>query len=153
MILAQAHVSFTVSDIERSKEFYGDLLGLPLAYEMVHRHLYTSVQVGYADAHLLAAGFYIGSRDGDGAAVLELLEYVNPKGGRVDMETANTGIAHLAMYVDDIWAEYNRLRGRGVTFRSAPVLVEEGVNVGVRTVYLRDPDDVTLELVERPGLV
>jgi len=145
-------VSFTVSDIARSKEFYGDLLGLPLAYEMVHQHPYTSVQVGYERAHLLAAGFYIGARDGDRAEVLELLEYVNPQGSRVEMETANTGIAHLAMYVDDIWAEYERLRAAGVTFRSEPVLVEEGVNVGVRTVYLRDPDDVTLELVERPGV-
>ena len=104
-------------------------------------------------AHLLAAGYYIGSSDGDRAAVLELLEYVHPKGGNVDMETANTGIAHLAMYVDDIWADYKRLLARGVTFRSEPVLVEEGVNVGVRTVYLRDPDNVTLELVERPGVV
>lgn len=149
MILAQAHVSFTVSDIEQSKRFYHGLLGLPIAYEMVHQHPYTSKQVGYSDAHLLAVGFYLGPNDQGHPAILELLEYVNPKGRPVDMETANPGIAHLAFYVDDIWSEYERLRDAGVTFRSEPVLVEEGVNVGVQTVYLRDPDNVTLELVQR----
>jgi len=149
MILAQAHVSFTVSDIERSKEFYRDLLGLPLAYEMVHTLPYTSTQVGYPDAHLLAAGFYLGRRDDAIPAILELLEYVHPRGNPVDMETANPGIAHLAFYVDDIWQEYERLHTAGVAFRSEPVRVEAGVNEGAHTVYLRDPDDVTLELVQR----
>jgi len=150
MILAQAHISFTVSDIERSKRFYGDLLGLPLAYEMVHNHPYTATQVGYPDAHLLAAGFRLGRRDDETAAILELLEYVHPKGRPVDMATANPGIGHLAFYVDDIWQEYERLYAAGITFRSEPVRVEAGVNIGVCTVYLRDPDDVTLELVQRP---
>lgn len=60
LIIGPAHVSFTVSDIERSKHFYADLLGLPLAYEMVHNHPYTAKQVGYEDARLLAAGFHLG---------------------------------------------------------------------------------------------
>ena len=67
-IIGPAHFSFTVADIERSKHFYGDVLGLPLVYEMVHAHPYTGKQVGFPNAHLLAAGFHLGSNERDGLA-------------------------------------------------------------------------------------
>lgn len=146
--MGAAHFSFTVGDIERSKRFYHELLGLPLLYEMRHRHPYTSRQVGYEGAHLLAAGFALSQIPGHEGGRLELIEYVHPRGEVLDPSTKNAGSAHLAFFVDDIAAEHARLSALGVRFRSDPVLVEEGVNEGAFTVYLRDPDDITLELVQ-----
>lgn len=143
-----AHFSFTVGDIERSKHFYGELLGLPLLYEMRHRHPYTSRQVGYEGADLLVAAFALSQIPGYEGGRLELIEYVHPRGEALDPSTKNAGSAHLAFVVDDIQAEHARLSALGVRFRSDPVLVEEGVNRGAYTVYLRDPDDITLELVQ-----
>lgn len=146
--MGAAHFSFTVGDIERSKRFYGELLGLPLLYEMRHRHPYTSRQVGYDRADLLVAAYALSQIPGHEGGRLELIEYVNPRGGTLDPSTKNVGSAHLAFVVDDIHTEHARLRALGVRFRSDPVLVEEGVSRGAYTVYLRDPDEITLELVQ-----
>jgi len=148
--MGAAHFSFTVGDIERSKRFYGEVLGLPLLYEMRHRHPYTSRQIGYPDADLLVAAYALSQVAGEEGGRLELIEYVHPRGEPLDVSTKNAGSAHLAFVVDDIHAEHVRLRDLGVRFRSDPVLVQQGVNKGAYTVYLRDPDGITLELVQPP---
>jgi lactoylglutathione lyase len=145
------HVSFTVEDLERSKDFYGRLLGLELVHEVRHDQPYTSVQVGFANADLKAAAFRIpGQRPERSTHVLELIEYVHPKGVKLDTRTNNIGSAHLAFAVDDIHAEVERLRREGVRFRSDPVAITAGPNAGGWTVYFLDPDDITLELVQPP---
>ena len=154
MLRGCAHFSFTVSDLERSKRFYGDVLGLPLLYEMVHDHPYTAKQIGFPDAHLLVAAFGLSQRGApDDGGRLELIEYREPRGVQLDTSTNNAGSAHLAFLVDDIHAEHARLSALGVTFRSAPVHIEAGVAKGGWTVYLRDPDEITLELVQPAATV
>lgn len=147
MLIAAAHFSFTVSDMDQSTAFYGDVLGLEKLYEMEHRHPYTSRQVNYENAHLVAVGFDLGYGE---FPVLELIEYRNPQGTTIDLATKNTGVAHLAFLVEDIHAEYERLTAAGVEFRSEPVLIEAGRSTGGYTVYFLDPDGITLELAQRP---
>lgn len=145
------HVSFTVSDIEQSKDFYGRIIGLELVHEMHHDHPYTSKQTGFQNADLLAVAFRIpGVEPASSTHVLELVQYRNPRGSHLDTRTNNVGAAHLAFTVDDIDYEYSRLREQGVVFRSPPVLIEAGANRGGYTVYFQDPDMITLELVQRP---
>ena len=50
--------------------------------------------------------------------------------------------------VDDVADRYARMRGRGVQFVSPPVAITQGVNRGGFTCYFRDPDGITLELVQ-----
>lgn len=152
MLIAAGHFSFTVSDVRQAEQFYGGILGLEKLYEMEHRHPYTSKQVGFPNAHLHAIGFRLGQGElPNGFPVLELLEYVNPRGGAIDLATNNTGVAHLAFRVDDIFAEYERLRAAGVEFRSEPVRIEAGINEGGFTAYFSDPDGITLELAQPPA--
>jgi len=145
------HFSFTVSDIEQSKDFYGRVLGLELVHEMHHNHPYTSKQTGFPNADLLVAAYRIpGVQAASSTHVLELIQYRNPRGGRLDTRTNNVGSAHLAFAVRDLDREYNRLKKEGVVFRSSPVLIEAGANKGGYTVYFQDPDEITLELVQMP---
>jgi catechol 2,3-dioxygenase-like lactoylglutathione lyase family enzyme len=62
----------------------------------------------------------------------------------------NTGTAHLAFEVDEIWPEYERMHALGVRFRNPPVAIEAGVNKGGYGCYFVDPDDITLELIQPP---
>lgn len=151
MLIAAAHFSFTVADMSRSKAFYGGTLGLEQIYEMEHQHPYTSRQVGFDGADLLAVGFSLGGEEApDGFPVLELIEYRNPRGVEIDLATNNPGVAHLAFEVDDIFSVYERLRAAGVSFRSEPVLIEAGRHQGGYTAYFHDPDGITLELAQPP---
>jgi catechol 2,3-dioxygenase-like lactoylglutathione lyase family enzyme len=80
--------------------------------------------------------------------MLELIEYVNPRGEPTDTTTNRPGSAHLAFQVDDLWAEYNRMKALGVRFKSEPVRIAAGPNEGGWTIYFLDPDDITLEMVQ-----
>lgn len=152
MLIAAAHFSFTVSDMRQSCAFYGDTLGLQQIYEMKHVHPYTSRQVGFENADLLAVGFRLGHGElPAGFPVLELIEYRHPRGVDVELATNNPGVAHIAFRVDDIFAQHERLTSAGVRFQSEPVLIEAGRNRGGYTVYFLDPDGITLELAQPPS--
>jgi len=151
MIVDTWHFSFTVSDIEQSIGFYRDVIGLELVHRQEQSNAYTRKFVGYPDAHLKVAQFRIRGKTGTRSGhLLELVQYVAPKGQKVDTRTPNPGTAHLAFEVDDLQAEYKRLVEHGVRFRSEPVAIEAGINKGGYTVYFLDPDDITLEMVQPP---
>ena len=54
----------------------------------------------------------------------------------------------MCFAVDDIHAEYDRLKELGVRFRSPPVAIEAGPNEGGYTVYFLDCNDITLEMIQ-----
>ncbi len=153
-LISYFHFSFTVSDLERSITFYRDLLGLKLVHRMVHDQKYTSSQIGFRDALLKVALFNVADMpqgSSPSGHVLELIEYVNPRGEPLDAATNRPGAAHLALQVDDLEAEFARLKAAGVQFRSeAPVPITHGRHSGGLTCYLLDPDGITLELIELP---
>jgi catechol 2,3-dioxygenase-like lactoylglutathione lyase family enzyme len=152
MILGTWHFSFHVSDIEQSEAFYRDVLGLELVLRQDQANEYTASLVGYPNASLRVAQFKFPDLPSGTVSshTLELVEYVHPRGERHASERCNTGTAHFAMRVDDIWAEYNRLVAAGVTFISPPNDITSGVNAGGGTCYFVDPDGITLELVQAP---
>jgi len=151
VIVNYFHFSFTVSDLERSIAFYRDVIGMKLVHTMVHDQPYTSVQIGFADAHLKVAQLTIeGIPESRSGHLLELIEYVNPRGAPTDTATNRPGSAHLAFQVDDLQAEYQRMKALGVRFKSEPVYITAGKNKGGWTIYFLDPDDITLEMVQ-PG--
>ena len=153
MLIDTWHFSFTVSNIEQSIKFYRDILGMELMHEQEQANAYTRKFVGYPDAHLKVAQLKIeGKESGRSGHLLELVEYVAPKGQKVDTSTPNPGTAHLAFEVDDIQAEYQRMVELGVRFKSEPVAIEAGINKGGYTVYFLDPDDITLEIIQPPRL-
>ncbi len=151
MVLAVWHFSFTVSNIERSVAFYRDVLGMTLVHEQVQHNEYTAQLVGYPDAHLKVAQLKTpASTASPSTHVLELVEYVHPRGDRVDPNTYHSGSSHMAFVVDDMAAEYARLKSLGVRFKNEPVRIAAGVNLGGYGVYFWDPDQITLELIQPP---
>lgn len=152
MLIDTWHFSFTVSNIETSIRFYGDVLGMELVHTQEQANEYTRKFVGYPDAHLKVAQFKIAAKQpGRSGHMRELVEYVAPKGVKVDTATPNPGAAHLAFEVDDIHTEFARLKALGVRFRSkTPIAIEAGINKGGFTCYFLDPDDITLEIIQPP---
>jgi catechol 2,3-dioxygenase-like lactoylglutathione lyase family enzyme len=143
------HIGFTVSDMDRSCEFYSYLLDeeptLRISWDDVD---YVSENVGYPHAAIDGAFFKL-----PGGSMLELLAYRNPPAGHVDMGTFNVGNTHLCLATDDIAYELERLRGHA-KIRSGPIPVTGGPYVGGYLCYVRDPDDISIELVQyAPGFV
>jgi catechol 2,3-dioxygenase-like lactoylglutathione lyase family enzyme len=144
------HVAFTVGDLERSIAFY-ELLGLRLRNTQPQTNAYTRKLVGYPDADLRVAFLELpGGLATNSGHALELIQYLRPSGEPIRPERYQPGAAHLAFEVNDLQSEYERLSAAGVAFLSDPVDIVEGVNSGGRTVYLFDPDGITLEFHQAP---
>ena len=143
------HFSFTVESLDRSLEFYCGLLGLELVHRQVQDNAYTRRLVGYPDAELEVAQLAVpGQPRGISTHDLELVEYRLPRGVRGDLATPNPGAAHMAFAVEDAVGTHARLLSHGVVFVSPPNLIEAGVDRGGYACYFRDPDGITLELVQ-----
>jgi lactoylglutathione lyase len=138
-----------VSDIERSIQWYTEVLGLELVHRQRQANEYTQILVGIRGAVLEVAQFKIpGLTPAYSSHVLELIEYVGEVGGARDLPTNQVGVAHLALMVSDIHERYERMKSAGVAFRNPPVAITEGANKGGFACYLHDPDGITLELLQ-----
>ena len=139
------HTGFTVSDLERSLEWYSQLLGVDPVLRRRSADPYMGAMIGYTGCEMEFA--YLPLPGGE--AMLELIQYDEPASA-VGMETSNLGNGHLCLLVDDIHAEFERLSAIG-SFRSpAPVAIDAGANKGGWGAYLRDPDGITIQLLQRP---
>lgn len=136
------HFALTVSDVDRAVAFYSDF-----GFEVV------------ADREV--AGDYVEQITGvPGAEVrichlsghghnLELLQYLAPPGAPRARRFQDVGSAHLCFLTDDLDAECEWLRERGVRFRSpGPVTTTSGPNTGGKGIYIEDPDGNAVEIVQ-----
>ena len=141
------HTGLTVSDLDRSVDFYRDLLGCEVVSTQEKEGGYLAAIVGYPDAHVRMAHLRVPGSE----HVIELFQYLSPPGDKADVEPRNVGASHLCFIVDDLAALYDSLLGRGVTsFVSPPIEVDTGINRGGLALYLRDPDGITVELFQPP---
>jgi catechol 2,3-dioxygenase-like lactoylglutathione lyase family enzyme len=147
MFTGTDHVGFSVSDLDRSIAFYTAFLGDGPVLRTIYEAEYLGRVVGYPGCRLDVAMFHLPGTK----AYLELLQYLEPVSGRVDLETNNVGNAHLCLESEDLSADYERLRDLGVEFRNPhPVEIMFGPYKGGKAVYIRDPDGITVELLQPP---
>jgi catechol 2,3-dioxygenase-like lactoylglutathione lyase family enzyme len=82
------------------------------------------------------------------------MQYVQPVAARVTYRSSDAPTTHIAFTVADLDAVTRRLTGAGVEIISTrPLKIHDpgGAWDGVQCLYIRDPDGVILELVQRPG--
>src|SRR5689334_8405644 len=113
MICGLHHTSFTVSNLDEAERFFIELFRMKRIGGGLYDFDYIKRQVGYPDAKLKIAvlAFANGS-----AGLVELIEYVQPRGTASDTATNRPGNAHLCFLVEDMDAEYRRLSAAGVRF-------------------------------------
>jgi lactoylglutathione lyase len=152
MIQGFWHVSFTVSNIDAAVKWYTEVLGLEYVRSQEQANPYTDKLVAFKNAHLKVAQLRVpGQTTPLSRHHIELVEYVNPRGEDIPLDTNRTGVGHWAFMVDDIHKEFERMKSLGVKFKAEqPVAIEAGVNKGGYTVYFTDPDGITLELIQPP---
>ncbi len=141
------HISFTISNRERSVEFYELLLETEPISLGEERADHAALIVGYPKVDIRVAWFPLPGT----TTLLELFEYVEPAGQTVELENYHVGNGHLALVVDDLDAQFERLSREGVRFtHHEPVEAHDEPWRGTKAIYMRDPDGITIELMESP---
>lgn len=139
MITAMEHAALSVSNLERSLSFYRDILGFT-----VERIIEPSPERPLGKINGLPGSSARIAHLRLGPCMLELFEYVNPRGKPQPSERtqADHGFIHMGLTSTDVRADYLRLKSFGVEFYGEPVEFRPGVWV----VYFRGPDGETAEL-------
>ena len=138
------HCGFTVSDMDRAIPFYRDLLGLRLVQDAVRENLPSYDEIlGFQNVKIRVA-LFLDAHD----RMLELVEYLHPRREVRDLKNTFVGAAHMSFAVADLDRAYERLKAGGARFNSPPVRVmREGKYLG-KSLYMFDPDGITVELYE-----
>ena len=154
MITGLDHFSFTVSSLEDGIHFFRDLLGMEVfvpedlpqdaGYILNPHGKHVDDILRMTDASLKEC--FLKTSDN---IILELIEYEYPKGKQIDLTTCNFGVAHISFFVDDLHKMYNDLTAEGVVFNNRP---QEASGIGRISCYIKGPDGITIELVEKIGM-
>lgn len=141
------HVGVTVVDMSRSVHFWQQLLDQAPRNRRVLEGPQLGTLVGYPGIRMDSCWF-----DLPGGVALELLQYLDRSDPPYDPGTAHPGNVHVCLQVDDMDAARRRAVDSGARLVSdEPIEVPSGPKAGTRLAYVRDPDGVTIELVEEPG--
>jgi lactoylglutathione lyase len=123
MKIKYLHTMVRVTDIDSSKKFYCDLLGL----EEIRRH---DNQKGQFTLVFLAA-------PGQEDVAIELTHNWSPE----EVFTPGRNFGHLAFEVDNIYEVCQKLANNGITINRPP---RDG-----RMAFIRSPDNISIELLQK----
>jgi catechol 2,3-dioxygenase-like lactoylglutathione lyase family enzyme len=129
------HLRMTCGDLDRSVQWY------------------ESIGFGVLDTHESTSSRFARVRLPDEPMALVLVEWLDPPSrGRPYSVANHRGLCRLALGVEDTRGAVAELEASGKPIYRPPQLVElTGTNVpGLWVAFLRDPDGVPVELVERP---
>lgn len=123
------HTMIRVLDLEKSIQFYTQLLGMRLLR-----------RADYEGGRFTLA--FVGYGEESDTAVLELTHNWDQK----EPYTIGSGFGHLAIGVTDIYAACEALRAAGVKITREPGPMKHGSTV---IAFVEDPDGYKVELIER----
>ncbi|MFQ6022103.1 MAG: VOC family protein [Acidiferrobacterales bacterium] len=144
-VLDTNHTSFTVSNLDRSLAFFRDALGFRVTSKAPRDPRAIQQITGVDGAEVMIA--YVRAPGHS----LELIQYLGPEGrGAVRPRPCDVGFAHVAFDVDDIDAALAAAEAHDVRPIALPFVTDAGPNAGGRVAYVRDPDGITIEFIQRP---
>lgn len=138
-----------VSDLDRSREFYGEVLGLRdvfLEGELSDGNIHEVLGVAEG-THTRAAILKV---PGPAIGMVGLFELSNPKPPPASLEPQgpNLGEACMVFYCDDLDPVLHKLRQGNHTIVAPPLALRIGGYVKQREMIFRDPDGVMINLIE-----
>ena len=144
-ILSTNHTSFTVSDLDRSLGFFEQVLGFEVTSKAPRAPDVIARVTGVEGTEVMIA--YV---RGPGHSI-ELIEFTGPTNRQTMRPRAcDLGFCHIAYDVRGLDELIDQAKAFDVVPEGEVITVDQGPNAGARLVYLRDPDGVTFELIEKP---
>ena len=143
-IISADHTGITVSDLERSLAFWRDVLGFEFSHTAHQKGELAQEITGIEGAELKLAVL-----KAPGGHKIELLEYLAPADRkRANLRPCDVGSLHVALLVEDLDGVLAQIAGSGWKAAGKPQTLTRGPNAGKRVVYVRDPDGITIELMQ-----
>ncbi len=147
------HVNVNCRDLERSSDWYQQVLGLAPLLERADPGRVDGHGFGWDGDCQYRADFL--AIPGVSDLVVDLLEWVDPLPvGRPNAHANGLGMFRMAWLVEDAMASAAELDRQGIA-HSGPCWLDMGPDIpidGLHAIFFRDPDGTCLELIERPRI-
>ena len=140
MIEDVRHIGIVVTNMEKSLQFYRDLLGLKIKSLVDEEGKFLDNILAHENVKNKVAKLYAKN----GNALVELIDSKS-YGNKKDRDFFTIGASHFAFTVDDIEKTYDYLVKNGVKFTAPPQLTPDGY---AKVTFCQDPDGTPIELVE-----
>lgn len=152
MITQLVHVNIVVSDVERSVEFYTEVLGARVVRDWWGESDTTGEVLGLGSDPVRWHAYMLRWGEGDDGTFpqIDLLQWIEPTSDGVPYARMNhIGIPRICLEAPDLDEMYERLLAQGVEFLSPPAPINRHTERGRRTkvVCLKDPDGIVIELI------
>ena len=137
MIKSMNHVGLSVTDMQRSLQFYRDYLGMEELMSLDISDDRIGRVIGIEGAKCKIVHLKLDQ------TILELFEYKNPRGEKFasKMRQCDIGFSHIGFEVNDIHRHIEELKQMGVEMLGETVEFRPGVWVA----YFRGPDGEVVE--------
>ncbi len=145
------HFGFTVPGLRAAVEFFEDIIGAEVIYEIgpfesedswMKDHLDVDPRTVIPKAAMVRCG---------NGSNFEIFEFRAPDQEKRMPKNSDWGGRHVALYVDDMEKAVEYLKNRGVEVLGEPTLMTEGANAGMTWVYFMSPWGMYFELVSYEG--
>jgi len=143
-IQAVTHVGICVSDLERSRALYRDVLGFK---ELSKLAVDDDVSKKFIELENLKLNCVFLERDG---LRIELMSFNGSEvGDGASTPLYQRGLTHFCFWVDDLETVIAKLEAAGATVQRQTEIRNPEWNS--HAIFVTDPDGVRLELIESPG--
>jgi len=148
MLKGVSHIGITVKNIEKSIDFYKNILGLKFQGQLFMEGKETDLLFSRNNTKVKVA--YLSGSDIISAPPIELIEFKSSNCRENNICLQKVSISEICFNVEDIDKVYNKLLKKGVEFLSPPQLFDFS-KYGFcksKAVYFKDIDGIILELME-----
>ena len=139
------HVAVTVDDMERSLQFYRDQLGMQEESSHDLEGPVISRMAGKERVRMRVVRLVCPETP---EVQIDLQQYLEPEGRQSDSRLGDMANSHICIEVGNLDEAYEKLKGAGVSFVSAPVEFDLEAEGKIGCVFFLDPDGYVLELTE-----
>jgi catechol 2,3-dioxygenase-like lactoylglutathione lyase family enzyme len=143
-------IGMTVSDLDRSVQFYAAVLGFEKVSEAEHAGDAFEHLSGVFGARTISARLRLGTEE------IELTQYLAPEGRSIPADSRSNDLwfQHIAIAATDINRAYSHLRAHKVRHASSgPQTLPQSLPnaAGISAFYFKDPDGHVLEVIHFPA--
>tara|TARA_B100000686_G_scaffold299007_1_gene332456 strand:- start:178 stop:624 length:447 start_codon:yes stop_codon:yes gene_type:complete len=140
LVVGYRHTGIIVQDMEKSLQFYRDILELEVIQDYSDESDFINTVLGLNGACIRMVK--LKSKDGN---IIELLKYTNHPTEKLDLPFYNVGICHIAFTVTDLNKIYEKIEREGFEIISKPLLGSEKI---AKVFFCVDPNGMRIELVQ-----
>ena len=145
-----SHIAFCVRNVDRSLEFYRDLLGFRVFNDRIQDTATGGLPQVYKNKHATRRQVNLSFGEGDVTPRLVITEHPGdpPDGEAIKLD--QVGISHMSFTVPNVAQLTQELLAKGVRTSGPPDAFKDDSG-NVRTVFFLDPDGILVQFDEGDG--